>query len=135
MDRLVADAEITPSLPTPVRRFLAAYNAVDVDAMLESIADDIVFENVSNSGPTTRTVGKVEFAALARQSATLFASRQQHVVQAVVEPDRVAILLQFEAVVAADMPNGWRSGERVRLMGTSFFQLANGQIARLIDFS
>ena len=59
--------------------YLDAYNKFDINAMIEILAPDIRFENVSGGEVNAKTSGKAEFEVLARQSAQLFASRKQTV--------------------------------------------------------
>jgi hypothetical protein len=115
-------------LPEPIASYLTAYNARDIDALLATVTDDVVFENVSNHGDSLRTEGRAAFEALARQSALAFSSRCQSVVEAVLGGDRVALLIDYEATFAAD-------GRQIRLRGSSFFRLRDGLIARIVDSS
>lgn len=122
-------------LPEIVRRYLDAYARRDVDAMLATFADDVVFEHLSNASPPVRTEGLAALEALARQSVGLFSARRQVVVDAVVQGDHVAVRVRFEATVAAELPNGWRAGQEIVLHGASFFTLRDGRIARLVDLA
>jgi ketosteroid isomerase-like protein len=106
-----------------------------VAALVATLSEDVVFENLSNHGDATRTEGRAAFEALARQSARLFSARRQVVVEAVVGTDAVALLVDFEATVVEDVLNGWKAGEVIRLRGGSFFRLRGGQIARIVDLS
>lgn len=116
-------------------RYIDAYNRRDVDAMLATVTEDVIFENVSNASPGIRATGRAELEALARQNVGLFSSRRQTVLQAVVEVDRQAVRIEFEATVAEDLPNGWKQGQLIRLQGVSFFELRDGRIGRIVDFS
>ena len=123
------------ALPDVLRRYLQAYNAMDLDALLATVSDDVTFEHLSNTSEPTRTVGKAELATLARQSVQVFSSRCQTVVDAVVEPQRVALRVDFEATVAIDLPNGWKAGQRLELRGASFFTLRDALICKIVDLS
>lgn len=125
----------SPVVPDIVSRYLAAYNAIDVDAMLATLTDDVVFDNVSNSTESVHTEGKAELAALARQTASLMSARRQEVRQAVCEGARCALLVDYEATIAQDLPNGWKRGQVLRLRGASFFELRDGLIAKVTDLS
>ncbi|MBI5549696.1 MAG: nuclear transport factor 2 family protein [Deltaproteobacteria bacterium] len=122
-------------LPDVLRRYLDAYNQKDVDAMLSTMTADVVFENISNSSEPRRTMGKAALEALARQSASVFSSRRQTVVDAIVSSSRIALMIEFEAVLTSDMSNGWKAGQTVRMIGASFFTLREGLIAKVVDFS
>lgn len=123
------------TLPEILQRYLSAYEKKDVEAMLATMTPDVVFEDLPNGHEPTSTNGKEALWTLARQSAQCFSSRRQTVTDAVVAGDRVALQVVFEAVVACDLPNGWRAGQAVRLTGASFFTLRDGLIARVVDLS
>jgi steroid delta-isomerase-like uncharacterized protein len=122
-------------LPTIVERYLQAYNHKDVSAMIACFTDDVVFENVSNAGSTVRTEGKAALTALAEQAAHLFQQRRQTVKFIVASENAVALEIGYSAVVAVDLPNGWKAGQTIDLRGASFFRLRDGLIAALTDLS
>ena len=122
-------------IPSIVQRYIDAYNARDVEAMLATMTDDVRFENVTNPGGSLVIEGKAALAELAEQSAAAFSQRRQTVRGAVVTLERVALDLDFEATCAIDMPNGWKAGETVMLRGASFFELRGNLIASIVDFS
>ncbi|AWK85463.1 nuclear transport factor 2 family protein [Azospirillum thermophilum] len=122
-------------VPEIVQRYLAAYNAQDVEAMLACLTDDVRFENLSDGTVTAATAGKEAFARLARQSAGLFSEREQVVEGCIAAGPRVALRIRYSATVAADLPNGWKAGQQVGLQGASFLTLRDGLIAELMDIS
>ena len=105
------------TIPEIIRRYLDAYNARDIDALLDTVNDDVVFEHVSNEADPVRVEGKAALGHLARQSAASFSSRRQTVRTCVATAEAVAIEVEFEATPAVDLPNGWKAGEQVRLRG------------------
>ena len=121
--------------PPVVRRYLDAYNARDVDALVACVTEDIVFENVATGTVTVRTEGRAAFEALARQGAAMFSAREQAVEACIATATRVALRIDFRATVAADLPNGWRAGQGLRLSGASFMRLRDGLIAEIVDES
>ncbi len=122
-------------LPNIITDYIAAYNARDVDAMLATLADEVRFENVSGGASTHITEGKTAFAQLANTGVTLFSERRQTVSNAIVGGDRVAVEIAYHAVVAADLPNGWKAGDVLDLTGKSFFQVRDGLIVDILDVS
>ena len=122
-------------VPAPIARYLDAYNARDVDAMLACVTDDVLFENVSNTGGTVMLRGRGSFADAARRTAEVFAERRQTVRTCVASGTRVAIEVDYEGVIAMDLPNGLGEGDHVELRAVSFFDLRDGLIARITDFS
>jgi steroid delta-isomerase-like uncharacterized protein len=122
------------SLPDAVAHYLEAYNARDVDAMLRTFTEDVIFEHVSNSTESVRTEGRADLERLARQTAALFTSRQQTVTEVIREGARLALMIDYRATVAIDLPNGWKQGQQLRLRGVSFFELRDERICRVVDF-
>ena len=118
-----------------IYRYIEAYNNFDIDAMMKMLAPDIQFENVWRGEVNAKTSGKAEFGILARQSARLFASRKQTVKTIKVEGDRAFVEIEFEGILAQDLPNGLKAGERLALKGTSKFVFTNGFISSIVDRS
>ncbi len=118
-----------------IYRYIDAYNNFDIDTMIEVLAKDIRFENVSGGEVNARTSGKAEFEVLARQSARLFASRKQTVKTIKIEGDRAFVEIEFEGVLAQDLSNGLKAGETLALKGTSEFEFTNGFISSIVDKS
>ncbi len=122
-------------LPAVVERYIAAYNARDVDAMLACLTPDVHFQNISGGETNAETHGKAQFAELARLGASAFSSRRQTVVHCINVVERTMAEVDFEAVVAADLPNGWKAGQKLAFTGASYFEMRDGAIARIVDES
>lgn len=118
-----------------IRAYIDAYNAKDVPAMLALLADDIVFENVSNTSGTTSTASKQEFEALAQQSVGFFTERRQLIRFAVLSAEAAAIEIDYYATLAHDLPNGLKAGEQLCLRGVSVFEWRSGKFTRISDYS
>jgi ketosteroid isomerase-like protein len=118
-----------------IYRYIDAYNSFDIDAMMERLAPDIQFENVSRGEVNAKTLGKAEFEVLARQSARLFASRKQTVETIKVEGDSAFAEIEFEGILAQDLPNGLKAGEKLALKGATEFKFVNGLISSIVDRS
>jgi len=115
--------------------YIDAYNNFDIDTMIEVLAPDICFENVSGGEVNARTSGKTEFEVLARQSAQLFSSRKQTVKTIRIEGDSAFVEIEFKGVLAQDLPNGLKAGETLALKGTSEFVFTNGFMSSIVDKS
>jgi hypothetical protein len=122
-------------LPYAIERYVAAYNARDVDAMLRNLTPDIVFENISNTTESVRTEGLAAFEALARQSVALLTARRQTITEVLRDGARLAVMVDYQATVAIDLPNGWKQGQVLTLRGVSFFELRDDLICRVVDFA
>jgi ketosteroid isomerase-like protein len=121
-------------LPQIVESYLAAYNRKDVEALVDCVSADVVFENVSNSGQSMKIEGREAFAELASQAAAMFASRHQAVRTAVVDGDNVAIEVDWIGTPAVDL-GAMKAGAEVAMRGASFLTLSNGKLSRIVDLS
>lgn len=124
-----------PDLPPPIETYIRAYNALDVEAMLACLADDVRFENYTGDQLTAQASGKPSFEEMARFGVTAFSSRRQTVTNAITVADTTAVEIDYTAVVAQDLPNGWKAGQQLAFRGASCFRLRDGLIARIVDQS
>ena len=118
-----------------VERYLAAYNAFDVDGMLAVLHPDVEFQNVSAGAVTASAHGREEFRRLAEHAVTLFTSRRQTVRDLVEDAHGVRIAIDYEGVLASDLGPELRAGDTIRLTGSSRFEFRDGLIARIVDES
>ena len=128
---MMAQEEIKKS----IYRYLDAYNNFDIDTMMEVLAKDIRFENVSGGEVNAKTFGKTEFEILARQSAQLFASRKQTAKTIKIEGDSAVAEIEFEGVLTQDLPNGLKAGDTLSLKGRSEFVFTDGLMSSIVDRS
>lgn len=118
-----------------IERYLEAYNAFDVEGMLQAMAPGVVFENISGGEQTVHTEGLEALRELALQSVPLFKSRKQTIRGYREEGDRAFVDIDFEGVFAVDLPNGIRAGQALSLQGQSEFHFDHGRITYLVDRS
>lgn len=118
-----------------IERYVAAYNAFDVDGMLALLTPDVVFENVSAGQVNASTHGADEFRQLAEQGARLFAEREQTITAWTFGVTAVVVAIAWRGVFATDVPDGPRAGTRLELQGESEFDFADGLISRIVDRS
>jgi ketosteroid isomerase-like protein len=114
---------------------IRAYNAFDIDRMLEVLSDQVVFENFSNGELTQRLEGKEAFKVQAEKAATLFSQREQVPVSWQEDGDTVTVEISYFGVLADDLPNGMKAGETVNLEGKSTFRIAEDKIVLIRDES
>ena len=114
-----------------IERYLAAYNAFDIDGMMSVIHDDIHFKNVSSGEVNATASGADEFRTSAEQSRKLFSFRQQTMTSFNMKDDQVWIGIDYEGVLASDLPNGMKAGETLRLKGRTEFAFRDGKIYRI----
>ena len=118
-----------------IERYLTAYRDFDIDAMLALLTDDVRFENHEGERLTVATDGREAFAALARQSAALFAEREQRVTRWDVGGDSAVIDIAFRGLLAVDIPDGPRAGSLLQVHGHSTFAFREGRISGIVDRS
>jgi steroid delta-isomerase-like uncharacterized protein len=121
-------------LPSVVSSYLDAYNRFDVETMLNCVSEDVVFENISNSGSSLRIEGKGSFAELARQAADAFSHRKQSVRNSVSAGGEVALEIEWEGTPRFDMGD-FQAGVQASLRGASFMTISNGKLSRIADLS
>ncbi len=123
------------SMKDLIDRYLAAYNAFDVDGMLSLLSQDVRFENYSGNQLTAATSGIDEFRKLAEQSRSLFSEREQRIAGLEFGHDSAITVIASRGRLAADIPDGPSAGTVLDLQGESEFSFGNGQITRIVDRS
>lgn len=116
-----------------IDRYLAAYNAFDVDGMLSLLSQDVRFENYSGHQLTAATSGIDEFRQLAEQSRSLFSEREQRITGLEFGHDSAVATIAYRGKLAADIPDGPPAGTVLDLQGKSEFSFSNGQITKIVD--
>jgi ketosteroid isomerase-like protein len=118
-----------------VERYIASYNAFDIEGMMRVIHPDIEFKNVSGGEITATASGADQFRQLAEQSKDLFISRKQTITGFEVNGDQASVKIAYEGVLACDLPNGMKAGEALSLNGRSEVTFRDGKIFRLRDIT
>ncbi|RJE88383.1 nuclear transport factor 2 family protein [Paenibacillus sp. 1011MAR3C5] len=118
-----------------IEQYIAAYNAFHIEDMLALLHDEVVFQNYAGGKLELETSGISEFRELAEQSAKMFESRCQSITDFRSTNGQIVVDIQYEAVLAVDLPNGMKRGEQLQLTGKSVFQIQNGKISRIEDHS
>jgi ketosteroid isomerase-like protein len=118
-----------------IERYLAAYNAFDVEGMLALLHPDVTFENRAGGQVTAAARGRDEFRALATHAATLFTSRRQTIRQYAPTAAGAEVEIAYEGTLAVDLGPELRAGSTLRLTGRSTFEIRGEHIARLVDES
>jgi hypothetical protein len=118
-----------------ILEYIQAYNAKDIGAMMALIDDGCVFENISGGKVTVRTQSKTELESLARQSAAVFATREQKVISLTEGQGRVIAEIDYHAILQSDLSPDLKAGSELNLRGVSVFEISGGKIVRLTDYS
>jgi hypothetical protein len=122
-----------------IDRYLAAYNAFDIEAMLAQLDPAIRFENYAGGQLTADASGIDAFRRLAEQSKGLFSEREQRVTRLTesVTPSGATLVAQiaWRGRIAADIPGGPPAGTLLEMRGVSEFGFGGGAITKVVDRS
>ena len=122
-------------LPEVISRYITAYNNLDVKEMLDCLTDDVEFQNISSGKMDTHTTSKEDFENLAKMGVTAFSSRKQSILNSISVSNITLVPVDYQAVVAAELPNGWKAGQELKFAGASAFEITDGKISKVIDQS
>ena len=115
--------------------YIKGYNNFDIDRMVKDFDKDMIFENLSNGESTLVLNGVEAFREQATQSTSYFAERMQTVKSFIHLPDQTEVEIDYFAILAADLPNGMKKGEELKISGKSIFRFSGDKIIGLIDIS
>jgi ketosteroid isomerase-like protein len=118
-----------------VERYLAAYNAFDIEGMLAQLAPDVRFENWAGGEMTVSSAGIEEFRVLAEQARGMFSTREQRIAASTARGDGLLVAIAWSGTLAVDVPDGPKAGTELALRGESEFGFRDGLIARIVDRS
>lgn len=118
-----------------IDRYLAAYNAFDIDGMLAVLSPDVRFENHSGGQLTDATDGIDAFRALAVKSTVLFSEREQRITCLECDEHSAIADIAYRGRLAVDIPDGPPAGTVLDLQGQSEFSFKDGRISRIVDRS
>jgi hypothetical protein len=118
-----------------IDRYLAAYNAFDIEAMLATLEPAVRFENHAGGQLTAETDGIEAFRRLAEQSKTLFSEREQRITNLARQGGTLVADIAWRGRLAADLPDGPKAGTLLEMSGRSEFAFGLEGITRIIDRS
>jgi hypothetical protein len=118
-----------------VERYIQAYNALDVEGMISLMHPQCLFRHVSAGNVTVSTTSLKEFRDLAEESGTWFSTRRQIVNGKEWVGDALKVDIDFQGVLAVDLPNGPAEGHTLKLTGKSVFTFRDGLIFELTDYA
>lgn len=123
------------NLPDVIVAYLAAYNRMDVAALLDCLSEDVTFQNFVDGQVTVDSTGKQAFSELATAGVQAFEKRQQRATNVITVAGTTLIEVEFSALVAADLPNGWKAGQTLKFQGASAFRVEDRKIVSITDQS
>lgn len=118
-----------------IDQYIDAYNSFDIEKIMAVIHPKIEFKNISNGKVNASASGVEEFRQMAEEAKKLFITRKQTVTAFSIEDGKTTININYVGVLAADLPNGLKAGETLRLEGRSEFNFKDGKICSILDFS
>ena len=118
-----------------VKKFIDAYNSLDVDKMLTYLHPEIEFKNISNGEVNSHTFGIKEFKEIANKSIGMFKEREQKIISYEEADDKINVKITYHAILAIDLPNGLQAGESFDLEGKSEYVFKNNLIISIVDES
>lgn len=118
-----------------IERYLAAYNAFDIEAMLAQLEPGIRFENFAGGQLTAESSGIEAFRRLAEQSKGLFSEREQRVTGMAREGELLVAEIAWRGRLAADVPGGPPAGTLLEMKGRSEFAFGPAGILKIVDRS
>lgn len=122
-------------VPNIVQSYISAYNSMNTKEMIECLHADVHFQNISNGIITAESKDIIEFEKIALSAVNVFSWREQSITNIISVGSRVMVSIDYRAAVAIDLPNGWKSGQRLAFFGSTYFEIENGKIRVLIDAS
>ncbi|MDQ0273751.1 nuclear transport factor 2 family protein [Cytobacillus purgationiresistens] len=118
-----------------IDNYVEAYNSFDVPGMVKLLHKDILFRNISNGEVNMETSGTQKFRELAEKSTKFFSSRRQTIIDCSAIDDKIEVIIDYEGILAVDLPNGLKTGEKMQLKGKSVFRIEKGKISLIEDYS
>jgi ketosteroid isomerase-like protein len=118
-----------------IERYIGAYNNFDVDGMLAGLHNDVVFKNITNGEINLQTDGIEAFRSQAEQAKAFFSERTQTITSIRFGESQTEVDIDYIAILAIDLPNGMKIGDKLELKGKSIFRFSDGKIIDIQDIS
>ncbi|WP_242928257.1 nuclear transport factor 2 family protein [Pontibacter vulgaris] len=118
-----------------IEDYIYAYNIFNVEDMLANMAPDIEFESITNGEVTLEIKGIENFRSQAEAATNYFTKRKQTITSLSIRGNTAEAVIDYEAKLAIDLPNGLKAGDKLELKGKSVFTFEDGKIMRLQDYS
>jgi len=118
-----------------IDNYIKAYNEFDIDGMMLDMHKDVKFENISNGEITLSTNGINDLRKQAEQAKQLFKEREQQIIDITFHNDDAEVAIDYFGILAVDIPNGPKAGEKIELKGKSIFRFKDSKIVELKDIS
>lgn len=118
-----------------IAAYIEAYNEFDVAGMLATLHPAIEFKNITNGEVTLATQGLEAFEVQAQQATQFFKQRQQTITSFQFDNQQAEVSIDYQAILAVDLPIGLKAGDKLVLKGKSIFRFQNNLIVSIEDIS
>ena len=118
-----------------IENYIKSYNAFDMVGMIENLHDNVVFENITSGEVDLSTNGLEEFKIQVEKAKQFFTTRVQTIESWSFQDDKITIDINYEGILAIDLPNGAMKGDTLALTGQSEFTFRDGKIIKIKDQS
>jgi hypothetical protein len=118
-----------------ISNYINAYNNFDVDGMLTDLDQSVKFVNISSGEVNMTLTGLSAFKEQAIQAKDLFSIREQTIKSFKHADDQSEIEIAYSAVLAIDLPNGLKRGDKLNINGKSIFKFSGDKIIEITDIS
>lgn len=117
-----------------IKEYISAYNAMNVEKMLSPLHSELIFENYTGDERTHFLVGKKSFKNQALEALGYFTERNQSILNLTHQKSNSEVTISYHAILAIDIPNGPKKGEKLEFEGKSFFEFKENKISKIQDF-
>ncbi len=118
-----------------IENYVNSYNNFDIEGMIQDLDQDIIFENYTGDTLDLKIEGLDGFIKQAESATSFFKERQQTITSWQFDNDLVRITIDYEGILAVDLPNGMKSGDTLQLKGVSEFTFKGNKINSIKDKS
>lgn len=118
-----------------ISNYVKAYNNFDVEGMLKNLAPSVKFQNISNGDVNMDLEGIEAFRSQAEQATQLFERREQIIRSFKHTGNKTEIAIDYNAILAVDLPNGLKQGDELNLKGHLIFTFDGDKIIGIMDIS
>ncbi|WP_413666142.1 nuclear transport factor 2 family protein [Mucilaginibacter sp. Mucisp86] len=118
-----------------ISNYVKTYNNFDVIGMIKNLAPSVKFQNISNGDVNMELDGIEAFRNQAEQAVKLFERREQIIRSFKHTGNKTEIAIDYNAILAIDLPNGLKKGDELNLKGHSIFTFDEEKIIGIMDIS
>ena len=115
-----------------MENYIDAYNTFDIDRMILDVDRDIKFQNITNNNIDMEINGVENFKDQAIKSKHLFKEREQKIINMEFTGNQVKVDISYHGILASDLPNGLKAGDKIELKGVSIFIFNDNKIVEIL---